>query len=142
MPSSKMIVATTSNFEAEVLKSELPVLVFFYQYFFDCERADGLANSLASLYDGKVKVVKVDRDTDLALAEQCKVDDVPAFIVFNDGEAIGKPLYHADASAIHDELGKVLTSHKPATQQKHPYDTGRPRTRVTGDKFDNPRPQQ
>ncbi|MEI6144518.1 MAG: thioredoxin domain-containing protein [Candidatus Berkelbacteria bacterium] len=142
MSNSKMIAVNTSNFETEVLKSELPVLVFFYQYFFDCESAEGLANSLASVYDGKVKVAKIDRGTDLGLVEKCEVNDVPAFLVFKDGVPACRPLYHASAADIHHELEKLLPAQKPAHRARFPYDTGKPRTRVTGDKFNNPRPQR
>ena len=81
---------TTENFEAEVMQSELSVLVDFYaDWCGPCKMMAPIVEALAKKYDGKVKVGKINVDEQQELAQRYRVMSIPTFIVFKDGKAAG-----------------------------------------------------
>lgn len=85
----KAIEVTSANFEAEVLKSDVPVLVDFWATW--CPPCRGMlptVEKLAEELEGKAKVVKVDIDQSRDLAMKYGVVSVPTFNIFFDGEPV------------------------------------------------------
>jgi len=84
------IMITKSNFDEEVLKSDLPVLVDFYaEWCGPCKSLAPLIEEIANEYEGKVKVCKANIDADGGLAEYYNVMSVPTLMVFKNGEQAG-----------------------------------------------------
>ena len=80
-------VFTVANFEEEVLKSELPVLVDFYaDWCGPCKMMAPLVDELAAKMEGKLKVGKCNTDENMALAQKYRVVSIPTFILFKDGQ--------------------------------------------------------
>ena len=80
---------TSANFEAEVLKSELPVLVdFFADWCGPCKMMAPIVESLAGSYEGKVKVGKLNIDDEMEIAQRYRVMSIPTFIIFKDGQSV------------------------------------------------------
>ena len=79
---------TTANFEEEVLKSEIPVLVDFYADW--CGPCKMLAPVLHEFADehAEVKVGKVNVDEEMDLAMRFGVSSIPTLILFKNGEAV------------------------------------------------------
>ncbi len=78
---------TTEEFEAEVLKSEIPVLVDFHaKWCGPCKASAPALEDAAREFDGEVRIVKVDIDEEPSLAEAYQVQGVPTFIVVQGGE--------------------------------------------------------
>jgi len=76
-----------SNFESEVLRSDLPVLVdFSATWCGPCKMLSPVIEELARTYAGKVKVFKVDVDEAPELANQYRISAVPTLIVFKGGK--------------------------------------------------------
>ena len=77
---------TKQNFEAEVLQSDLPVLVDFYaDWCGPCKMMAPVIEKMAEQMAGKVKVGKVNVDEEEELAIKYRVVSIPAFLIFKDG---------------------------------------------------------
>ena len=81
------ITITSENFEAEVLKSDIPVLVDFWATWCGpCQMIGPVVSEIAEEYAGKIKVGKVNVDEQMALAMQYQVASIPTLILFKNGE--------------------------------------------------------
>lgn len=79
----------TKNFEEEVVKSEVPVLVDFYATWCGpCKMIAPVISKIAEEYKGKVKVGKVNVDDENELAMRYQIQNIPTLILFKDGEPI------------------------------------------------------
>ena len=77
----------SKNFDEEVIKSELPVLVdFFAVWCGPCKMVSPVIDSLAEDLDGKVKVCKLDIDQSMDIAIKYHVMSVPTLMLFKNGE--------------------------------------------------------
>lgn len=84
------VMVTKDNFDEEVIKSELPVLVdFFAEWCGPCKSLSPLISEIAEEYAGKIKVCKVNIDADGGLSEYYNVMSVPTLLVFKGGEQKG-----------------------------------------------------
>lgn len=86
---SKPANVTEQTFEAEVIKSDLPVLVDFWaEWCAPCRMVAPIVEDLAGDYEGRVKVVKVDVDSNQNLAMRFSIMSIPTLGVFNGGEMV------------------------------------------------------
>ncbi|WP_343246524.1 thioredoxin [Diplocloster hominis] len=77
------------NFEQEVLKSDIPVLVDFYaDWCGPCKMMGPVVEKLADAYNGKVKVGKLNVDNSMETAGKYRVMSIPTFIIFKDGQPV------------------------------------------------------
>jgi thioredoxin len=77
-----------STFDADVLQSELPVLVDFgAEWCHPCKRLEPVVEELASDWQGKVRVLKLDIDRNVDTTMKYGVMGVPTLILFVAGEA-------------------------------------------------------
>ena len=82
---------TDQNFEAEVLKSDLPVLVdFTATWCGPCKALAPIVEKLADEFQGKVKVGKLDIDDAPEVTKKYGVRSVPTVIVFKGGQKAGQ----------------------------------------------------
>ena len=78
---------TDQNFEAEVIKSDLPVLVDFWApWCGPCRLISPIVEELAKEYEGKLKVAKVNVDNHKEAAMRYNVRGIPNLILFKNGE--------------------------------------------------------
>ncbi|NJL49143.1 MAG: thioredoxin [Leptolyngbyaceae cyanobacterium SM2_5_2] len=80
---------TADNFEAEVLQSDVPVLVDFWAAWCGpCRIMNPIVEELAESFAGKAKIAKLNVDDEDALALQYHVMAIPTLIFFNQGERV------------------------------------------------------
>lgn len=76
----------TENFDSEVIHSELPVLVDFYSdSCVPCKMLSPVLSQIESEHSGELKVVKVNVNFDIDLAERFDVQAAPTLILFKNG---------------------------------------------------------
>ena len=81
----------SANFEQEVLKSDLPVLVDFYaDWCAPCVMIAPTIEEIAKEYQGRLKVCKVNVDNAQDIAMSFGIMSIPTIMVFNKGEAVEK----------------------------------------------------
>jgi thioredoxin 1/putative thioredoxin len=98
------------TFEAEVLASELPVLVEFgAEWCQPCKQMAPELEALAKELQGKARIVKVDVDESQLLARSLRVQSVPMFFVF----VGGRPVDAAMGAAPRKQLAQMLEKHLP-----------------------------
>lgn len=102
-------VFTSANFETEVLKSELPVLVDFYaDWCGPCKMAAPIVEQLAEEYAGKVKIGKINVDDCADVAMKYGVMSIPTFILFRQGEVFRKIVGVQNKKSLSEALNQVL----------------------------------
>jgi thioredoxin 1 len=101
---------TDATFAAEVLASDLPVLVDFWaQWCPPCHRIEPLIEDLAAEYDGRVRVVKVDVDTNPGIARRYGILSMPTLSVFHRGEVVSQVIGARPKSGIRALIETALT---------------------------------
>ena len=80
---------TAANFDAEVLGSDIPVLVDLYaDWCGPCKMMGPVVAEMAEKYDGKIKVGKLNVDDDGAVAQKYGVASIPTFLFFQGGKVV------------------------------------------------------
>jgi len=100
---------TDADFETEVLKSDLPVLVDFWApWCGPCRMVAPIVDELAEEYNGKVKFVKVNTDDSVQTAVRYGIRSIPALLVFKGGQAVDQVIGFRPKSDLKRTLDKSL----------------------------------
>ena len=82
----KPVVVNDANFENEVLKSDIPVLVDFWAVWCGpCKMIAPTIDEIAAEYDGKIKVAKMDVDSNPTTSMKYGVRSIPTLLIFKSG---------------------------------------------------------
>ena len=92
---------TDATFEAEVLKSDIPVVVDFWaEWCGPCKQIGPALEELSSEYDGRIKIAKVNVDENPSIPSQLGVRGIPALFMFKDGQVISNKVGAAPKAAL------------------------------------------
>jgi len=100
---------TDANFEQEVTKSELPVLIDFWAVWCGpCKMIAPLIEELAGEYEGKIKIGKVDVDSNPQISMNYGIRSIPTLLVFKDGKVVDQIIGAVPKQAIAAKLDAQL----------------------------------
>ena len=108
---SKALDINKSDFEAEVLKSDLPVLVDFWaSWCMPCKMMSPILDELAISLAGKVKVLKVNtgESDNQDLAAEYQVQSIPNMKLFKDGQVINEFIGMQSKDSLEKAIEKSL----------------------------------
>ena len=95
------VAATDATFDAVVKESDLPVVVDFWaEWCGPCKQIGPSLEEISTEMEGKIKVVKVDVDSNPSAAAALGVRGIPALFLFKDGQVISNKTGAAPKAAL------------------------------------------
>jgi len=109
MASPNTFEITDANFQTEVAKSALPVLVDFWAVWCGpCRAIAPHVEALAEAYAGKIRVGKCDIDHNPMVPTQFEIRAVPTLLLFKNGQVVGQLVGAVPRARIEDLITKAL----------------------------------
>jgi len=110
-----IIELNAENFETEVIKSDKPVLVDFWaEWCAPCRMLAPTIDAIATDYDGRVKVAKLNVDQYGEIAAKYQIRGIPTILVFHRGEIHDQMVGAGSKENIVRMVDKVATTEAPA----------------------------
>ncbi len=82
-------IVTDDNFEKEVLQSDIPVLVDFWaEWCVPCKMVEPVVDQIAQEYAGKLKIGKVDVDSNPGISMKYGIRSIPTLLIFKNGQPV------------------------------------------------------
>jgi len=105
----KPVTITDANFESEIIKSNIPVLIDFWAAWCGpCKVIAPIVEDLAKEYDGKVKVGKVDVDNNQQTAIKYGIRSIPTLLIIKNGKVNNTIVGAVPKAQIVQKLKAVL----------------------------------
>ncbi len=104
-----LVEVTDSNFQSEVLKSDKPVLLDFWaEWCGPCKMIAPVVEELAKEYDGKLKVGKVDVDSNQQTSMQYGIRSIPTLLIFKGGKVVDQLIGAVPKKMLAEKVAKHL----------------------------------
>lgn len=109
MVTANIVQLNSNNFNQEVEKSKIPVLVDFWApWCGPCRAVAPTLEQLAAKYDGKIKIGKLNVDEEPALASKFRVMSIPTLILFKDGVIVQQVIGLRSLQELENIIKKVM----------------------------------
>ena len=109
MASEKVQTFTNDNFEVSVIQAGTPVLVDFWaEWCGPCRQLGPTVDSLATDYDGRVAVGKLNVDENPEVAGRFSIRGIPTLLLFKDGEVVDTVVGDAESAQLKQMIDKHL----------------------------------
>ncbi len=103
------VTVTRSNFDAEVMKSAVPVVADFWaEWCGPCKMIAPVLKELARDYKDKIKIAKIDVDAEGELAQQFNIVSIPTILVFSKGQVVKQQIGAVPRQALEKMIKEVL----------------------------------
>lgn len=101
----------SESFDREVMQSELPVLLDFYAtWCTPCRMLSDVLDEISEIYDGMIRVCRVNVDNEQELADRFGIYQIPTVILFNDGAPYDRFTGYRNREEIADlVLSSIMT---------------------------------
>lgn len=103
------LVLNDQNFEDEVVKSDIPVLIDFWaEWCAPCRMIAPIVEELAAEYDGKIKVGKLDVDNNPQVSMNYGIRSIPTLLIFKDGNPVEQITGAVPKKVIIDKITPLI----------------------------------
>ncbi|PJE37378.1 thioredoxin [Pseudooceanicola lipolyticus] len=103
------VAVTDATFDAEVKNSDIPVVVDFWaEWCGPCKQIGPALEELSKEYEGKIKVAKVDVDSNPNSAAAMGVRGIPALFIFKDGQVVSNRAGAAPKAALQSWIDESI----------------------------------
>ena len=101
---------TDSNFNEEVLNADLPVLVDFWaEWCGPCKMVSPIVEELSEEYTGKIKVTKLDVDSNPQTAASFGIRGIQTLLMFKDGAAVDQIVGAVPKTTLKERLDQIIS---------------------------------
>ena len=108
---SSAIAVTDASFEQDVLKSDIPVLVDFWApWCGPCRMVAPVVEEVATQYEGKIKVFKLNTDENPSVAGQYGIRSIPTLMLFKGGQRVDVVVGAVPKTTLSTTIEKYLDS--------------------------------
>ncbi len=106
---SAVVDVNDKNFDAEVLKSQVPVLLdFSAEWCGPCKRLEPVVKAIATEYVGRLKVARLDIDRSQAIAVKYGIMSVPTVLFFKEGKVRDQLLGYVPKDKLVEKIDLIL----------------------------------
>lgn len=106
---SNVVQVSDADFEAQVLKSDVPVLLDFWApWCGPCRMVAPVLDELSTEYEGKVKIVKMNVDENMDTSAKYGVRSIPTLLLFKNGEVVAQQVGALPHSQMAEFINKAL----------------------------------